>query len=346
MGERSRPAANRLSGGTPRPRCAARSGQVAGLTQPRPVQRDFHVRDRLRHGSSHRPPCGWGDRSVQRIWSRPMTSARFGGTVSRVVRPWTAVVAVVAAVVQLITVPWPVSTRVVIGAALVVIAVGLLLHDLRARRQWTTPSWTAGDLHGRQFVKVSRSANIALCVFEASGDLPEHFLEVSPRKAASNESWVGTWSLAGPLLSIKVSPYTLEMGALPDGTWAGIERNAEEAEQTHEFAGAVVDERPLNGHESWTGFKLGEREGDRRVIRALANGRLEERDPFWPDRSVAVGRWSLDPDGLHISFEGRSLTMAPWQAGMYRGTERSHRPHQSVLVVRVETPPWRRDRPG
>jgi hypothetical protein len=136
------------------------------------------------------------------------------------------------------------------------------------------------------------------------------------------------------LLSIEVGPHRLGLAALGNGTWFGVERNGDE---THLFAGAVVNERPLAGSEAWTGFKLSER-GDRTVVYGLANGRLEERDPFRPAWS-SVGKWSVDRDGLHILSADRSLTMTPWKAGMYLGTEHSHQPDQGYLVVRVEVRP-------
>lgn len=265
-----------------------------------------------------------------------------------VARPWVAAVGLVASIVQLITVPWPLGIRLSIVGVFVIAALLTLAYYVGVRRGAESAirpipphrpvvagsGWRHQDLTGARVVKVPKRGNVAICELHHAGSLHEQWLPLSPDRASFTlEPWTGNWSFADDILRIDVGQFRLALEPHPRGIWTGVEHSDEGAET---FVAAIVDPRPVASGQSWTGLKLGEH-GVRRVVHAEPDGRLKERDPFDPG-AAWEGSWALDPEGLHVRVDRWSLFATPWSSGVFVGVERSDGPEQGFAVVRVREP--------
>lgn len=261
-----------------------------------------------------------------------------------VARRVTAVLAVVASIVQLLTAPWPVSVRAGVFATLVVAAVALFAYELGRKRGGegaeVPSSWNrerdAVSLGGQRIVKVpSVSRNVALCTLHEDGVLYETWLPRSRGAAdASADVWRGHWRVEDDELYIVVGGYSLVLREGAHGILGGKERYGDDSQP---FIAAIVDPVPIERNQSWIGLKIGER-GVARVIVADRSGSLLERDPFRPDPPWS-GRWSVDGRLLTISVDDWELNASRLKPGIYVGSELSPiDPEQGFAVVRVLAP--------
>lgn len=253
-------------------------------------------------------------------------------------------IALIASVVQLVTVPWPIWVRV----GLFVLALSLLAvwlaYVLGGRHASGIPPTSAAearpppDLVGESFAKVPRGPYVALCRFRSEQRLDERWIPVGPSTDADlDQEWEGRWWLEDSELHVRVGDFHLGMNPRLDGIWVGSETGPD---GTAPFVGAIVDPRVPSLSNSWTGIKIGEH-GVRRVVKAFAGGHLFEEDPFG-DESKVEGQWNINVNGLQISVHEWSLTVTlrpAWTPGVWLGVERSSNPDQRFAVVRVRTPP-------
>lgn len=262
-----------------------------------------------------------------------------------------AALAVVAAVVGLLAVPWPLWIRVAIFAGLGLCGLAFGAYLLGTRRpepdfgdpETASPSapgghWTRQALIGRQVVKVAaKNGNVLLCELKPGEDLTEEALPLSPEQSyGPRRSWTGQWSFRGERLAIVVRGYSLELHPSRQGYWAGTELFGEGSE---DYAGAVVDRDPIVDQASWVGLKLGEH-GARRWLVADSDGALHESDPFRPGLTWS-GRWSTDDGRLQIitgdllNADRWQLTAKEWISGVYLGIEHSDEGEHGYAVVRA-----------
>lgn len=251
--------------------------------------------------------------------------------------------ALVASIVQLITVSWPIAARLGVFVAVLVAGAVWFVYLLSGRRAQqvgaaTTVTWLDADLVGQRFVKIPESQHVAFCELRSNRELEEQWIPLGAAETSgTGKRWPGSWWQDRSGLHIHVGRFRLDLTATRDGTWVGRERGPDGSTR---FLGVFVDPSVPAENEEWTGVKIGEH-GVRRVFHAHADGRFVERDPFGRDPR-REGRWRISSNGLLIEVDEWALMVdlwEPWQRGVYLGSEHSTAPEQRFAVVRVRTAP-------